>query len=110
VFTAHPFVHYDKLVAVDEPVLVSDVWADRATALYPTVENPSVRLPPDYNSASLKRLDWSEYDLTEWSHVLLRTRPDAPTPVMPTDLSLVAHIGGWWLYRNTSFANLSPRQ
>jgi hypothetical protein len=103
VFTAHPFVHYDKLVAVNEPVLLSDVWADRATALYPTEENPSVRLPPDYNSASLKRLDWPAYNLPEWSHVLIRTRPEATAPPTPEDLSLIVHVGGWWLYRNTRF-------
>jgi hypothetical protein len=110
VFTAHPFVHYDKLVAVDEPVLLSDVWADRATALYPTAENPSVHLPAAYNSANLKRIDWPAYDLTEWSHVLLRVRPDAPAPVTPIDLLPVAHAGGWWLYRTFSPGPTALRQ
>jgi hypothetical protein len=110
VFTAHPFVHYDKLVAVDEPVLLSDVWADRATALYPTAENPSVHLPPAYNSANLKRVDWPAYELTEWSHVLLRVRPDAPAPVTPIELSPVAHAGGWWLYRTSSRGPTTLRQ
>jgi hypothetical protein len=110
VFTAHPFVHYDKLVAVDEPVLLSDVWADRATALYPTAENPSVHLPAAYNSANLKRIDWPAYDLTEWSHVLLRVRPDAPAPVTPVDLLPVAHAGGWWLYRTSSPAPTALRR
>jgi hypothetical protein len=110
VFTAHPFVHYDKLVAVDEPVLLSDVWADRATALYPTAENPSVRLPRDYNSASLKRLDWPAFDLCDWSHVLVRTKPLAPAPLTPNELSQVAHVGGWWLYRSTCFDATAARQ
>ncbi|MGH7327633.1 MAG: hypothetical protein ACREJX_04725, partial [Polyangiaceae bacterium] len=26
IFTAHPFIHYDKLVLADRPVVVSDVW------------------------------------------------------------------------------------
>jgi hypothetical protein len=103
VFTAHPFVHFDKLVAIEKPVLLSDVWADRATALYPTPENPSARLPRDYNSASLKTLDWPAYDLRDWSHVLVRTRPDALPPATPRELSLDAHVGGWWLYLSKSF-------
>jgi hypothetical protein len=98
-FTAHPFVHYDKLVAIDRDVLLSDVWPDRATALYATPDNPQVRLPPAYNSANLKRIDWPAYDLSEWSHVLVRTRPGAPAPSAPGDLDLVQHVGGFWLYR-----------
>jgi hypothetical protein len=99
VFTAHPFVHYDKLVAVREEVLVSDVWPDRASALYPTPENPQLRLPASYNPSNLKRIDWPAYDLRDWTHVLVRVRPDAPAPTVPGDLQLLVHAGGWWLYR-----------
>jgi hypothetical protein len=99
VFTAHPFVHYDKLAAIDEPVLLSDVWPDRGTTLYPTPDNPQVRLPDSYNSANLKRIDWPSYDLTAFSHVLIRTRPDAAPPPTPPGVLLVKHAGGFWLYR-----------
>jgi hypothetical protein len=98
VFTAHPFVHYDKLAATDHDVLLSDVWADRATALYATPDNPQTRLPAAYNSANLKRIDWASLRLTDWSYVLIRTRPDARAPETP-GLPLVRHVGGFWLYR-----------
>jgi len=99
VFTAHPFVHYDKLVATRRDVLVSDVWPDRATALYPTPDNPQVKLPASYNSANLVRIDWASFDLDAWSYVLVRVRPDATPPATPSRVVLVAHAGGWWLYR-----------
>jgi hypothetical protein len=98
-FTAHPFVHYDKLIAVAEPALLSDVWPDRGTTLYPTAENPQSRLPGTYNSANLKRIDWSAYELADWDYVLVRTRPDALEVPLPLGPTLVAHVGGWWLYR-----------
>jgi len=100
VFTAHPFVHYDKLVAVERPVLLSDVWADRATALYPTLNNPATRLPADYSSASLKPIDWRTFDLSSWDFVLIRTRPTAAPPIVPANVDLAIHEGGWWLYRS----------
>jgi hypothetical protein len=99
VFTAHPFIHYDKLVATFEPVLPSDVWPDRASALYPTPDNPQVRLPASYNPSNLKRIDWLAYDLRAYRYVLVRVRTDAPPPETPSDLELVVHAGGWWLYR-----------
>jgi hypothetical protein len=101
VFTAHPFVHYDKLATIDHDVLLSDVWADRATALYATPENPQAHLPADYNSANLRRIDWEAFDLSEWTHVLVRTRPDAPPPETPASLTLFRNAGGFWLYAST---------
>jgi hypothetical protein len=97
VFTAHPFVHYDKLTAIEHDVLLSDIWADRATALYATPDNPQARLPVEYNSANLKRLDWAAFDLSDWSYVLIRTRPEASAPETP-GLALAKHAGGFWLY------------
>jgi hypothetical protein len=104
IFTAHPFVHYDKLLATREPALPSDVWPDRGTGLYPTPDNPSLRLPSSYNSANLKRIDWQAYDLDDWTYVLVRVRPDAPPPDTPSRLALVVHAGGFWLYRTRPVA------
>lgn len=99
VFTAHPFVHYDKLVMAERPILVSDVWLHQGTALYATPENPVLRLPPSYSESNLKGIDWPAYQLDDWDYVLIRTRPDAPAPPTPDRLSLEEHRGGWWLYR-----------
>lgn len=101
VFTAHPFIHYDKLVLVERPVLVSDVWFHQGSALYPTPENPALRLPDSYSESNLKFIDWPAYHLDDWDYVLLRTRPDAPEPYTPDRLVLAEHRGGWWLYRRT---------
>jgi hypothetical protein len=101
IFTAHPFVHYDKLIAVERPVLLSDVWADRATALYPTSDNPATRLPEDYSSANLKPVDWSTFDLSRWDFILIRTRPTVSAPAVPPSVVLAVHMGGWWLYRTS---------
>jgi hypothetical protein len=105
-FTAHPFVHYDKLAMAERPVVVSDVWFHQGTALYPTSENPALRLPESYRESDLKALDWASYRLTDWDYALVRTSLGASPPAVPENLAsrirLVAHRGGWWLFRTPS--------
>jgi hypothetical protein len=105
VFAGHPFVHYDKLVVADRPVLVSDVWLHQGTALFSRPENPAVRLPKSYLEADLKTIVWSDYVLQDWDYVLIRTRPEGTQPYAPPLLTLVSHEGGWWLFRNASAAS-----
>jgi hypothetical protein len=99
VFTAHPFVHYDKLVMADRPIVVSDIWLHQGTALYATPENPLLRLPSSYSESNLKSIDWPAYHLEDWDYVLIRTRPDAAAPQTPDRLTLADHRGGWWLFQ-----------
>jgi hypothetical protein len=102
-FTAHPFVHYDKLALAERPMVVSDVWFHQGTALYPTAQNPSLRLPDTYSESDLRKLDWLSYPLRDWDFALVRTGLGAPEPAIPprlaTRLALVEHCGGWWLFR-----------
>ncbi|HEY8073209.1 MAG TPA: hypothetical protein VIF62_03850 [Labilithrix sp.] len=98
VFVAHPFVHYDKLVLADRPIVVSDVWFHQGSALYPTPQNPALRLPESYSESDLKQIDWPAYELRDWDFVLIRTRPNAPQPFTPDALVLAEHAGGWWLF------------
>ncbi len=98
VFAAHPFVHYDKLVLAERPIVVSDVWFHQGSALYPTAQNPALRLPSTYSESGLTFVDWPAYDLADWDYVLMRTRPDANGTGAPQNLHLVDHRGGWWLY------------
>lgn len=99
VFTAHPFIHYDKLVLAERPIVVSDVWFHQGSALYPTAQNPALRLPASYSESDLKFIDWPAYHLDDWDYVLIRTRPTAAQPYAPTSLVLEEHRGGWWLFR-----------
>lgn len=99
VFTAHPFIHYDKLVLVDRPIVVSDIWFHQGSALYPKPGNPVLRLPPSYSESNLKYIDWPAYHLEDWDYVLIRTRPEAAEPYVPGRLTLEDHRGGWWLFR-----------
>ncbi|HLK38423.1 MAG TPA: hypothetical protein VKU41_16785 [Polyangiaceae bacterium] len=99
VFTAHPFVHYDKLALAERPTVVSDVWFHQGSGIYPTSENPALRLPATYSESDLRSVDWPAYDLRDWDYVLIRTRPEAPRPDVPGALSLAIHRGGWWLFR-----------
>ena len=99
VFTAHPFVHYDKLVLVERPLVVSDMWFHQGSALYPTAMNPALRLPKSYSESNLKLIDWPAYHLEDWDFVLIRTRPNAAQPFTPGALTLEDHQGGWWLFR-----------
>jgi hypothetical protein len=101
VFTAHPFVHYDKLVLVDRPIVVSDIWFHQGSALYPTPQNPALRLPSSYSESNLKFIDWPAYQLDDWDYVLIRTRPNGAQPATPNRLVLEEHRGGWWLFRRT---------
>jgi hypothetical protein len=101
VFSAHPFIHYDKLALAERPLVVSDVWFHQGTALYPTAENPALRLPGSYSESDLKRIDWPAYRLEDWDYVLIRTAPGAPRPEVPESLALTIHRGGWWLFRTT---------
>lgn len=100
VFTAHPFVHYDKLVLAERPIIVSDVWFHQGSALYPTPKNPALRLPESYSESDLKRIDWPAYHLEDWDYVLIRTRPNASQPHTPAGVTLEEHRGGWWLFHN----------
>lgn len=99
VFTAHPFIHYDKLVLTERPIVVSDVWFHQGTALFPTPKNPALRLPPSYSESNLVRVDWPAYHFGDWDYVLIRTRPEGSPGPTPELLELDAHEGGWWLYR-----------
>ena len=101
VFTAHPFVHYDKLALAERPTVVSDVWFHQGSGIYPTAENPALRLPSTYSESDLRSVDWPAYDLRDWDYVLIRTRPESPRPAVPAALSLDVHRGGWWLFRRT---------
>lgn len=101
-FTAHPFIHYDKLALAERPLVVSDIWFHQGSALYPTPENPVLRLPSTYRESDLKSIDWPLYRLDDWDYVLVRTRPHAAAPHAPAELALEAHRGGWWLYRRRS--------
>jgi hypothetical protein len=100
IFTAHPFIHYDKLVLAERPIVVSDVWFHQGSALYPTAENPALHLPSTYSESDLRVIDWPAYRLDEWDYVLLRIRPDSPAPPTPDVLQLVEHRGGWWLFKH----------
>ncbi|WP_394828903.1 hypothetical protein [Pendulispora albinea] len=99
IFTAHPFIHYDKLLLTERPAVVSDIWFHQGSALYPTKENPALRLPPTYTESDLHGVDWSTFKLEDWNYVLIRTRPEASAPIIPQNLRLADHRGGWWLYR-----------
>jgi hypothetical protein len=100
VFAGHPFIHYDKLAMAEHPVVVSDLWFHQGTAVYPTADNPALRLPSTYSESDLQRVDWPAYTLADWDYVLVRTRPDAPAPEVPGALALAMHRGGWWLYHH----------
>jgi hypothetical protein len=104
IFTAHPFVHYDKLVMTDRAAVVSDVWFHQGSAIYPTGDNPALHLPASYSESDLRFIDWPAYRLADWDYVLIRTRPTAAEPAVPDDLTLAVHRGGWWLYRNAALA------
>lgn len=100
VFTAHPFVHYDKLVLADRPAVPSAVdWFHQGTAVYPTALNPAIALPASYSESDLRVVEWGAYKLSDWDFVLIRTRPEARAPEVPPSLALEAHRGGWWLFR-----------
>jgi len=98
-FTAHPFIHYDKLALVDRPVVLSDVWFHQGSALYPTRDNPALGLPSSYSESNLRELAWPSYRLADWDYVLIRTDPASREPNVPPSLWRVRHEGGWWLYQ-----------
>ena len=100
VFTAHPFIHYDKLILTDRAIVVSDVWFHQGSALYPTRENPALRLPASYSESDLRVIDWPAYQLDDWDYVLIRTRPEGTLATPPQALVLASHRAGWWLYKN----------
>ncbi|MGA7123648.1 MAG: hypothetical protein WBY94_26325 [Polyangiaceae bacterium] len=99
VFTAHPFVHYDKLALAERPIVVSDVWFHQGSALYPTPENPALQLPSSYSESDLRSIDWPAYRMDDWDYVLIRTRSESSQPRVPDAVKLAAHQGGWWLFR-----------
>jgi len=104
IFISHPFVHYDKLAFVERGVLPSQFHFHHASGIFPTRNNPILRLPHDYVESDLKSIAWPHYDLAEWDFVMIRTFPDAPAPAVPEALALMDHRGGWWLYRSAAAA------
>jgi hypothetical protein len=101
VFAGHPFVHYDELALVDEPVLPSDVWYHEGTAIYPRDANPALRLPASYCESDVKNVDWSSFALRDWDFALVRKVPGGRAPIGPQGWSLVVHDGGWWLWQRS---------
>jgi hypothetical protein len=99
IFAGHPFVHYDKLMLADRPILVSDLWFHQGSAVFPRPGNPVLRLPTGYLSSDIRGVDWSLFVLQDWDYVLMRTKPDGAQPSTPAALQLVVHLGGWWLYK-----------
>jgi hypothetical protein len=83
----------------ERPLVVSDVWFHQGSALYPTAQNPALRLPGSYSESDLRLIDWPAYRLDDWDYVLIRTRSNSAQPNVPSQLALAAHRGGWWLYR-----------
>lgn len=104
VFAAHPFIHYDKLVLADRPVIVSDLWFHQGTGVFPRPGHPALALPSSYVPSDLKRIDWASFELRDWDFALVRTRPSSAAPETPEALELVEHAGGWWLYRRRDAA------
>ena len=102
IFISHPFVHYDKLVLVERPIVPSQLHFHHGSGIFPTEANPILRLPPDYVSSNLKQIVWAGYRLKDWNYVVIRRWPEAPAPSVPAGLILQAHRGGWWMYRNPS--------
>lgn len=96
----HPFLHYDKLALIDRPMVVSDLWFHQGSAVYPRATHPALRLPRS-RYAIPDPFAWTAVALAEWDYVLVRTTPDHPPPRLPDGLSLLAHEGGFWLYRVT---------
>lgn len=109
IFTSHPFVHYDKLVLVERPIVPSDLWFHQGSGIYPTPANPALRLPAEYSSSNLKGIVWEHYRLNEWDYVLIRRKPEAAAPDVPSSLTLAEHVGGWWLYKNVSATPYAAR-
>lgn len=107
ILVGHPFVHYDKLVLTQRPMIPSDMWFHQGTAIYPTKINPVLKLPANYSSSDLKAIVWPDYSLEDWHYVLIRLYKDSARPETPAALSPVMHRGGWWLYR--TFRQLPDR-
>ncbi|MCL2778036.1 MAG: hypothetical protein FWD73_08530 [Polyangiaceae bacterium] len=107
IFLSRPFVHYDKLPLIERPIIVSDIWFQPATAIYPTPQNPVLRLPSSYHEDALEKIDWPAYHLDDWDFVLIRTKPSATQPSTPDSLVLDTHKGGWWLFRRVA-ASYAP--
>jgi hypothetical protein len=99
VLTAHPFVHYDKLVMAERPIVVGDLWFHQGSGVYPTAANPALYLPQTYSASDLRRVDWPAYRLGDWDWLLFRTRALSAEPWVPAPFALSAHRGGWWLFR-----------
>jgi hypothetical protein len=82
IFTGHPFVHYDKLILIQRPIVPSDLWFHQGTAIYPTRINPNLSLPADFKASNLKSIVWPHYKLEDWDYVLIRIAPDC-APAVP---------------------------
>lgn len=99
VFTGSPFTHYDKLVLAERECVPSAMWFHQGSALYPTPQNPVLRLPSSYHEADIGHIDWTSFRLEDWDYVFLRTSTPAPLPDASPRLTLAAHGGTFWLYR-----------
>lgn len=113
IFVGHPFVHFDKLVLTQRPIIPSDLWFHQGTAIYPTKINPILQLPAEYSSSDLKTIIWPHYKLDDWHYVLIRLGKGSAPLDTPPGLSAVSHHGGWWLYRTSRQlpdARVNPRQ
>ena len=98
----HPFVHADKLLLLEQPELLSDMWLHQGTGLYARAQNPSMHLPLQYSGTALRAESaWKGILTEEWDYALVHSPLDATVmrKVVPATWCLRTHAQMWFVFQ-----------
>ncbi len=97
--TGHPFLHYDKLILAEHPLVVSQFWWHQGTGIYPTEKSPAIAIPRNYLELDQGKPHWDRMALDSWTHVLVRGSDS-----VPEQAHLILQSGDFRLYSRVAEA------
>lgn len=97
----HPFLHADKLLLLERPMLLSDMWLHQGTGLYAREPNPVLALAASHSASAIApQSAWTGVHDKDWDYALIRS-DDLSDGFLPAGWCYTKHAGAWWVAKRT---------